>query len=759
MATVKFVGNDAEVNRFRPVDFSSVLKELDEQRVLALDTETNVVESILNRKLKVISAAWDYGEVIAVFEWDFLTEIQQKQLGEAIRTKKNIIHNVSFDYQVFKTVGVTLENVVCTYLGEQVLTTGISKDQGYHGLQAVYKRRFDLDISKAEQLTFGEGGPYTDKQVQYAAVDVIRGEKLYEQQRAEMKSDDRYMKHKGNKGLYKTWWWENEFAKVVGDMETNGIRLHKERWYAIEDAVRPIYERELQELNMLVLRDFKDVLIKNGWYSEQDRFVSNIWSSSSKKKLYLSEYFDCIEKTAKTELKKYLRDFDPNFPDELLKSLNGKKWNEHSYPTTTSSSDKYSIIKALIVRDKTNEEEVDKQLNQHILINDFDWIVEQGWLIPAGTITLNWGSYLQRLTIFQAIDPTIESTGKDILEDFLGAHEIIPHYLEWNQTDYQLKNFSKKFYDEFVQLDGKHRTRYRQILSTGRLSTSKPNILNIPRKNDVYRQAVIPDDGYDFINADFDGQELFITAMLSQEPIWLDAIAKGYDLHSRNADMIYGNTWKNAAEPDCAYFAVYAHPETGIEPEYKKCKCPKHQVMRDNSKALSFGLIYGISAFKLAFRLKIEVEEAEMLVNNFFERLPNIKKMMDNFGRFAITKGRITEPVFGRSRFYDKWKLAIPEEHGGIIRASYNMPIQSSGGALLKIALVLLRRWINHSNNQQNIQILMPYHDEISIQSKPAFTNVAKDKLAYFMQTAATLGGFKGLGASAASGTSWYDTH
>lgn len=755
MARLQFVGDPSSVTRFQPVPFEGVLKEIASERTLALDTETNVVKSILERDLKVISVGWNFGENLAVFDWEYLNEDQQARLAETIRPKKNIIHSASFDYQVFKTVGVTLENVICTYLGEQVLTTGLSKDQGFQGLQAVLKRRFDLDISKAEQLTFEER-PYNDEQVRYAAVDVLKLEELVKQQTAEMKSDDRYMKHKGNRGLYKTWWWENEFSKVVGDMETTGIRLHKEKWYAIEDHVRPIYEREMKTLNELVLRDFKQLLINNEWYSEKDRFPDNIWSSSAKKKIYLGTYFDEIHSTSKVELKKYLRDYDPDFPEELQKALNGKKWDAHDYPT--QGDNKFFLIKVLIMQNKDNKDKVEELLNHHVIKNDYDFAVEQGWIIPAGTITINWASPVQRLIVFQSISSDIESTGKDILEDYVGHHDIIPHYLDWSQTEYQLKNFGKRFYDEFVQIDGKHRTRYRQILSTGRLSTSKPNILNIPRKNDVYREAVIPDEGFDFINADFDGQELFITAVLSQEPVWLEAIAKGYDLHSRNADMIYGQEWRDAAEPDCAYFNI-SMVEGIKQYDYYKCKCPKHQQMRDDSKALSFGLIYGISAFMLAFRLKIPKEKAEMLVENFFLRLPNIKKMMDKFGSFAASKGRIVEPVFGRSRFFDKWKLAVPEELGGVIRASYNMPIQSSGGALLKIALVLLRRWINHNNHNDNIQILMPYHDEISIQSKPVFTNLAKERLQHFMMLSAKLAGFDGLKASAAAGTSWLDTH
>jgi DNA polymerase-1 len=407
---------------------------------------------------------------------------------------------------------------------------------------------------------------------------------------------------------------------------------------------------------------------------------------------------------------------------------------------------------------KNNKEVVYDALNKVVLANFRDKAIELGWITPAGMLTLNWASPVQRLIVFQALDPTIESTGKDILEDFQ-EHAIITHYLAWSQVEYQLKNFGKPFYDKHVQVDGKHRARYRQILSTGRLSTSSPNILNIPRKQDVYRKAVIPDDGYRFINADFDGQELFITAVLSQEPIWLDAIKNGYDLHSRNAHMIYGSRWSNAAGDDCAYFHTSLDKEHRAVIDYKKCQCPAHKEMRDNSKELSFGLIYGISAFSLAFKLKIDKEEAEMLVENFFKMLPNIKKMMDRFGRYALNNARILEPVFGRSRMFDKWKLAVPEERGGVERASYNMPIQSSGGALLKISLVLLRRQLKYLGYKKEIEILMPYHDEISIQALPEYEEEAKTLLAGCMLKSAAMAGFKGLGASAASGDSWYDAH
>lgn len=198
------------------------------------------------------------------------------------------------------------------------------------------------------------------------------------------------------------------------------------------------------------------------------------------------------------------------------------------------------------------------------------------------------------------------------------------------------------------------------------------------------------------------GQELFITAVISGEQEWLDAIKNGWDLHSRNAHMIYGDAWTKAAEDGCAYFEGY-----------HKCSCAKHKVMRTNSKQISFGLIYGISAIGLSRRLKLPKRECQLLVDSFFAKFTKIKLMMQRFANYATKNARIIEPSLGRSRHYDKWKLNIDKERAGVERASMNFPIQSSGSTLLKLSLVLLRRWIRNNGLDDYIRILMPYHDRL----------------------------------------------
>jgi DNA polymerase I-like protein with 3'-5' exonuclease and polymerase domains len=756
MAQIILTGNTG-ASSYGCTPFSEGLAWLKPLEIIGLDTETNVVESILNRELKVISIADEAGDKIWVIEWDYITPIQKSMLVLTIKRKLCIIQSVSFDYTVFrKAIGSKLEKVWDTYLAEQILTNGLSSEKGYHGLQGMMKRRFDIDISKDEQLTFGDGGPYTDRQIQYAAIDVIKSGAIRNLQISEMRAADKRIGQDGNKGLMKTAWWENEFVKVVGDMEMTGVRLDKDKWYAIEDAVRPVYERELKELNELVVENFYDVLEANNWISDKDEFRSSIWSSSAKKKKVLDKIYDFeIEKTAKTELKKYLQTHDPDFPEGL--KLSGKAWESSDYPTSFTSQ--FAVLKLMILNSKAWD--ATDHLNGFLMMNLKQFCIEEGWLRPAGQLDINWASPAQRLLVFQAVSPEIQSTGKEVLVDYVHLHPIIQHFLSWSETEYQLKNFGKKFYDNHVEIDGKHRTRFNQILQTGRLSSTKPNMLNIPRKISAYRAAIIPDPGFELIDADYDGQELVIVTELSQEPSWMEYTRLGYDLHSKNAELIFGQEWEDATEEGCAFYAQ-ADGTDLLGHAYKKCKCAGHVEMRDNSKAVSFGSIYGISYFKLAFNLKISEERAKFILKRFFQIVPGVANMMVKFGNYAIHNGHIIEPVFGRIRYFDEWKLSVPQEHGAIERAAFNTPIQSSGSAILKIAFVLMRRWLNHNDLNDHIQLLLPYHDETIAQARITedryYINLAKEKVEHFMMLAAKLAGFN-VKAGAKSGKSWLEAH
>lgn len=749
MAEIKMYGR-TEACTYPCESLDSLFDWLDGKKVIGLDTETNMVESILNRQLKVISMSDMNGDINWFVDWEHLHPVAQARLARSIKTKHCIIQNVSFDYAVFlHCTGVMLEKVYDTMLAEQVIFNGYSVEKGYFGLQGIYKRRFDIDISKDEQTTFSVG-PYNDGQIQYACIDTLKLGSIQRVESSEIRKIDERIAQKGNKGLKKTLWWENEFVKAVADMEMTGVRIVRDEWYKIEEGVRPIYDEELHKLNEVVVSSFWDVLEANGWISSKDEFTANVWTSAAKKKALLDHIYTFeIEKSSKVELKKVLMEHDPNFPEGL--KLSGKAWESSEYPV--SFTDNFAVIKLMILVGKDNKDEIHRVLNNFLLENCKDFIIDQGWLRPAGQLSLNWASPIQRLKIFQAIDPSIESTGKDILEDYIGAHDIIPHYLQWAEVSHQIKSFGKPFYDKHVEVDGKHRTRFNQILATGRLSSVKPNLLNVPSKT-IYRNCFVPDKGFVDVGADYDGEELVITATLAGEKAWLDTFEKGYDLHSVNASLIYTDAWDAATEEGCAFEEL---DENGVKKQ-QKCKCKGHGGMRDDGKTIVFGSLYGLSAISLAFRLKITRREAQNLLDAFFAGLPAIDTMMKKVQNFAVTNGYIIEPVFGRIRFYDRWKLTNQQEIGGIERTAGNYIIQASGSAVLKIACVLLRRWINHSNNRNNIQMKLPVHDELYVQARPEYVELAKEKVAYYMELAGKLAGFK-LNAESVAGKSWGECH
>ena len=755
MSVLRFIGNTAATS-YRCSGFIEFINWLRPLNQVAFDTETTYTDSILSRKLKVLSFCNTDENETWVIQWDFLSDDQKRLLMLELKRTLCVIHSVAFDYSIMKKTGIVLEKVYDTLLGEQILNNGYSSEGSAYGLQAIMLKRFSLDISKDAQTTFGDTHEYNDEQIEYAAIDVIKLNTLKAIQLKEMAYFDTLVSLGSHKGLKKTSWWENEFVKCVADMEMQGVFFDKIKWYAIADSVQPIYDEELKTLNNMVKEQFRELLLQQDWISPKDTFMEPIWSSAQKKKIILERTFDFpIEKTSALELKKLLEEHDPDFPEGL--KLSGKAWTNSPYPTTLNSI--YGVLKLLILR---NDENAVDSLNKFLLLNHKEVCVEQGWLRPAETLSLNWASPAQRLIIFQAISPEIESTGKEVLVDYEHLNPIITHYLGWNEVEYQLKNFGKNFYDKHVEIDGKHRTRFQQILKTGRLSSVKPNLLNIPRKHSAYRAALIPDEGFELIDADYDGQELVIVAYLAGETSWLEYLRLGYDLHSKNSELIFGQEWIDATESGCMYYRPNDPSDPNSTPEYKKCSCKGHEELRDSSKAVSFGSIYGISYFKLAFNLKISEERAKFILTRFFEIAPAIRKMMDKFGMYALNEGFIIEPVLGRMRFFDKWRLAVPAEHGTIQRAAFNTPIQSSGSAILKIAFVLLRRWINNNNFQDHIQLLLPYHDECVAQARKTednyYVDLAKEKVAHYMKLAAQLAGFK-IGASAKSGASWLEAH
>jgi len=329
-------------------------------------------------------------------------------------------------------------------------------------------------------------------------------------------------------------------------------------------------------------------------------------------------------------------------------------------------------------------------------------------------VLMNWSSPLQVLTLFKLIVPTLENVNAKELYTIKNRHVIIKKYIRYKEVEKKSNAYGMAFL-KYLGADNRIHTSFNQILNTGRVSSRDPNMQQIPADN-KYRNCFI--SGYDdwvFVSSDYSSQELCIIAYGSKDPVWLKALSEGKDLHSVCAELVYGKIWEDAQDPDCDFYKI--DPVTN-EMQRSKCNCKEHKSLRNGVKTINFGLAYGMSKFKLADTLLIEIEEAAMLIEKYFSSFPSIKKFLDSLGTYGLDNGFIkTFAPYKRIRWFSKWKPNIRKDRdlfkevGSIERASKNTPIQGSGADMCKYALTLVRDYIAEHNVP--VKIVMAVHDQI----------------------------------------------
>lgn len=339
--------------------------------------------------------------------------------------------------------------------------------------------------------------------------------------------------------------------------------------------------------------------------------------------------------------------------------------------------------------------------------------------------SINWNSSSQVLRIFKKIVPTLESVGADVLYPVRKKHKIITSYLDYKKKQKLYNSYGPAFLN-LVQPDGRIHPEFRQILNTGRVSCNNPNMQQIPSTNE-YRNCFIPGvKDYVFVSGDYSSQELCVIAYGSGDPVWLEALSNGQDLHSICADLLFGQKWKDAALPDCNYIQSKS-----------KCKCPEHKKLRDLAKTINFGLAYGMSAYKFSDRADIPLREAEQIITKYFTVFPKIRYFLHSLGNFGKRNGFIkTYPPFSRKRWFEEWTPdANPSKMGEIERASMNTPIQGSSADMTKLALVYVRNYIR--KYQVPVLLVMTVHDQIDTIAHKDYAQEWKSTLESIMEKAA----------------------
>ena len=282
-------------------------------------------------------------------------------------------------------------------------------------------------------------------------------------------------------------------------------------------------------------------------------------------------------------------------------------------------------------------------------------------------------------------------TSEEVLESLRAKHEIVGKILEHRG----LKKLLGTYVDALPQLinprTGRIHTSFNQaVTATGRLSSSNPNLQNIPVRDDdgkEIRKAFIPDDGCEFFSADYSQIELRIMAHLSGDEHMIEAFRSGKDIHAATAAKI---------------FKVDLHEVTSD--------------MRRKAKTANFGIIYGISTFGLAERMGVSRQEAKELIDGYFATYPKIKAYMDRSIEVARSQGYV-ETIFHRKRFLPDINSRNATVRGYAERNAINAPIQGSAADIIKVAMAHIDR--RFAEEGLKAKMILQVHDELNFSVPP----------------------------------------
>ncbi len=286
------------------------------------------------------------------------------------------------------------------------------------------------------------------------------------------------------------------------------------------------------------------------------------------------------------------------------------------------------------------------------------------------------------------------STAADVLEDLAAEHEIVRKVLEYRQ----LTKLKGTYVDALPALiearTGRLHTSFNQTgAATGRLSSSNPNLQNIPIRTELGREiraAFIPRPGWKLVVADYSQIELRLLAHMSCDKVLVEAFRNGEDIHTRTAAEVMGI------------------PPLMVGPEERR-----------RAKAVNFGIVYGISPFGLSQQIGISRGEAELYIRSYFERYVGVKKFIDNTIA-EVRRTGVAKTLLGRERPIPDMNSRNPNSRGFAERTAVNSPLQGTAADLIKLAMVAIDRRLREENYQA--AMLLQVHDELVFEAPPEET-------------------------------------
>lgn len=320
------------------------------------------------------------------------------------------------------------------------------------------------------------------------------------------------------------------------------------------------------------------------------------------------------------------------------------------------------------------------------------------------------------------------STSAEVLDKLAPDHPIVADVLEYRQLS-KLKSTYADGLTNFIEQDGKIHTTFNQtITATGRLSSTDPNLQNIPIRIELgklIRKVFLPEEGHLFVDSDYSQIELRVLAHLSDDEKLIEAFKNGQDIHRSTASLVFDTPFDEVTD-----------------------------IQRRNAKAVNFGIVYGISAFGLANDLNIGRKEAQAYIDSYFEKYPKIKAFLDKTVSEAKEKGYI-KTMFGRIRPIPELSSSNFMQRQFGERVAMNSPIQGTAADIIKIAMIRVHDRLLKENLKS--KLILQVHDELLIETAEDEKEYVIELLEEEMHKAADLKVSMEVGTEC--GYDWYDAH
>lgn len=320
------------------------------------------------------------------------------------------------------------------------------------------------------------------------------------------------------------------------------------------------------------------------------------------------------------------------------------------------------------------------------------------------------------------------STNADILEKLIGKHPIIGDILEYRMLT-KLKSTYADGLLKVISTDGRIHTNFRMtVTATGRLSSTEPNLQNIPVRRELgaqIRRMFVAAPGCVLVDADYSQIELRLLAHISGDETMQNAFKSGEDIHAVTASQVFGL------------------PLSEVTP-----------AQRSSAKAVNFGIVYGISAFSLAQDIKVSPAEARAYIDAYMQKYHGVREYMDRVIAEAKERGYV-ETLFGRRRPVPELKASNFNTRSFGERVARNMPIQGTAADIIKLAMVNVRRRLRAEGLEA--RLILQVHDELIAECPEREAERVAALLEEEMERAVTLS--VPLTAEAHSGHSWAEAH